>query len=160
MFSNLMMIVPKDAVLFSTKSHTKLLVPFANSKTLNSMAVLSLFARIVNRGEVTTAAAVEEEVTMVVVVEEATTVVLITTTTNNNSNIVQASCLALLLWRDASYSLAISLGRLDGVSSRITSVSVVTLTVLRSRKAAMERRRDSDSSASILPRTLQRQWTS
>lgn len=159
MFSNLMMIVPKDAVLFSTKSHTKLLVPFANSKTLNSMAVLSLFARIVNRGEVTTAA-VEEEVTMVVVVEEATTVVLITTTTNNNSNIVQASCLALLLWRDASYSLAISLGRLDGVSSRITSVSVVTLTVLRSRKAAMERRRDSDSSASILPRTLQRQWTS
>lgn len=159
MFSNLMMIVPKDAVLFSTKSHTKLLVPFANSKTLNSMAVLSLFARIVNRGEVTTAA-VEEEVTMVVVEEEATTVVLITTTTNNNSNIVQASCLALLLWRDASYSLAISLGRLDGVSSRITSVSVVTLTVLRSRKAAMERRRDSDSSASILPRTLQRQWTS
>ena len=159
MFSNLMMIVPKDAVLFSTKSHTKLLVPFANSKTLNSMAVLSLFARIVNRGEVTTAA-VEEEVTMVVVVEEATTVVLITTTTNNNSNIVQASCLALLLWRDASYMLAISLGRLDGVSSRITSVSVVTLTVLRSRKAAMERRRDSDSSASILPRTLQRQWTS
>ena len=159
MFSNLMMIVPKDAVLFSTKSHTKLLVPFANSKTLNSMAVLSLFARIVNRGEVTTAA-VEEEVTMVVVEEEATTVVLITTTTNSNSNIVKASCLALLLWRDASYSLAISLGRLDGVSSRITSVSVVTLTVLRSRKAAMERRRDSDSSASILPRTLQRQWTS
>ena len=97
------------------------------------------------------------KVVVVEAVEAGDTIISIT---NSITNSINSLCPVHPLARDVNYTLVTSHGRPDGVNSRITSASVVTLTVLRSRKAAMERRRDSDSSASILPRTLQRQWTS
>jgi hypothetical protein len=124
MFSRETTAVPRAAALSSTKSQLKPPVPFANSKTPNFTAVPSLSARIVNKEEVTTE--VEEDTIAEVEVEVDTRIATTTPT-----------CRVLPLRRDANSLLGISPGRLVGVNSKITSVSVVRLTVPRLLKAVM-----------------------
>lgn len=118
------MVVPRAAALSSIKSQRKPHVPFVNSKTPNSMVALFLSARTVSKVEDTMAVDTTE-------VAEGTKIAIITPT-----------CKAPLLKKDANSLLGIFLGKLDGVNSKITSVSAAKLIVLKLLKVATEGRGD------------------
>lgn len=123
-FSKATMVAPRAAALSSTKSRRKPHVPFVNSKTPNSMVALFLSARTVSKVEDTMAVDTTE-------VAEGTKIAIITPT-----------CKAPLLKKDANSLLGTFLGKLDGVNSKITSVSAAKLIVLKLLKVATEGRGD------------------
>ena len=149
MFSNLMMEDLRGVVLFYTKSHMRLHVLSVSSKTLSLMAVQSSSAKTVRE-------VVEVDI-IKAIIREDTTIVGGTNSSSISNKIALDSCLDNQPRRDVNFMWAISLGKLDGVSSRITSVSVVTSTVLRLLRIVVDARGGLDLSDSILrmmPRTL------
>lgn len=134
---------PRGAALYSTKRHMKQRVPFANSKTPSSMADASWSVKIVSR--VAVAVVISSMVNNTEVAFKAITIVVVSMAdiSSSTSSTVLDSCPARLPRRGVKSTWATSHGRLDGVNSRITSVSVEKLNAPRWPRVVMVVRRGS-----------------